>query len=409
MKKLLSLLLTACLLLGLAACGSAAPDPNAGLYEADTVEALGMTLQAADVYENGLSIELKNGGKAVFRYEGKDYSMKWTLDGQSFTAKGGGAELKGTLANGVLRIENLLDSGVNITFVREGANPGAADEAETGMPDPEALPPVTVAESDDFDWWRGTWYGWRVNYQVGSAFGGSEDSAYDVLAAIEGDENNATLTIWDYDESAEDAILFAPVSLQEGASEHGSLLAEGGWLWDMTIPYGAWSIDPALSEVSALDHMICLDCEYVNPENENDWVRYRFYLRPWGMDWEDVRTADTSDMSYDDMMPLFYDDWYLPQIGPGAVGAAASAGAGDPSVLFGEWAHGSYRYVFNADGTGSYLGGPDPINFSYAVSGDQVTLTYENVTTPNTFTFSVEGDVLYITDSFDRVVDYTRS
>ena len=31
--------------------------------------------------------------------------------------------------------------------------------------------------------------------------------------------------------------------------------------------------------------------------------------------WDDVRSADTSEMLYEDMMPLHYEDWYLPQLG----------------------------------------------------------------------------------------------
>ena len=118
MKKLFALLLLAALLVSLAACGSSGPkDPNCGLYEAVEAEVFGITVKVEDVFEDGLSIELKDGGKAVFRYEGKDYSMKWTRDGEIFHAEGGGAELDGTLADGVMQLEDILGSGVQIKLV----------------------------------------------------------------------------------------------------------------------------------------------------------------------------------------------------------------------------------------------------------------------------------------------------
>ena len=45
-----------------------------------------------------IAIKREDGGKAIFRYEGKDYSMKWTLDGTTLHAEGGGADLDGTLS-----------------------------------------------------------------------------------------------------------------------------------------------------------------------------------------------------------------------------------------------------------------------------------------------------------------------
>lgn len=51
-----------------------------------------------------------------------------------------------------------------------------------------------------------------------------------------------------------------------------------------------------------------------DPSDPDSGFNYYIILRPWGMDWEDVRIADNSDNLYTDMMPLAYDDWYLPNI-----------------------------------------------------------------------------------------------
>ena len=117
-EKWIALALALTLVLGLAACGgSAEADPNAGLYEAESAQMYGLSIQISDVFEDGFSLELKNGGKAVFHDEGKDYNLKWTLDGDVFHAEGGGAALDGTLSEGVMQLQNVLDSGMEITLV----------------------------------------------------------------------------------------------------------------------------------------------------------------------------------------------------------------------------------------------------------------------------------------------------
>ena len=117
-KKVTALLLIALLTAAFCACGSSEPDPNAGLYKGTAAEMDGITLDLAELFGDDFSIELLNGGKAKFNYDGESYNMKWTLDGTAFSAKGGGAELNGTLADGVMSLENVLDSGVQITLER---------------------------------------------------------------------------------------------------------------------------------------------------------------------------------------------------------------------------------------------------------------------------------------------------
>ena len=123
-EKWIALALALVLVLGLPACGeSEQPDPNAGLYEAESAKMYGISIQISDVFEDGFSLELKNGGKAVFHYEGKNYNLKWTLDGEVFHAEGGGATLDGSLSEGVMLLQNVLDSGMEITLVCKELTP----------------------------------------------------------------------------------------------------------------------------------------------------------------------------------------------------------------------------------------------------------------------------------------------
>ena len=85
-----------------------------------------------------------------------------------------------------------------------------------------------------------------------------------------------------------------------------------GSIFGFDIGHADWIVDPGASMVSEFDYMIQIDGTVV--DEDGDWFDYKLFLRPWGMDWEDIRYADTSEMLYDDMLPLYYDDWYLPQI-----------------------------------------------------------------------------------------------
>lgn len=93
---------------------SSKDDPNAGVYKAVSATAFGMEMSADEVFEDDVIIELKGNGKADFKYEGDSYSMKWELDGKKFHAEGGGAELDGNLEDGVMELEDLLSSGVDL-------------------------------------------------------------------------------------------------------------------------------------------------------------------------------------------------------------------------------------------------------------------------------------------------------
>ena len=102
------------------------------------------------------------------------------------------------------------------------------------------------------------------------------------------------------------------------------MMSESGTILNLSIKHADWIVDPGASMVSDFDHMIHIDSTMY--DEDGDWIDYDFFLRPWGMDWEDVRVADTSNLLYDNMMPLEYDSWYLPQIGGTAVPISSGDG-----------------------------------------------------------------------------------
>ncbi|MCR5733345.1 MAG: hypothetical protein K6G22_01950 [Lachnospiraceae bacterium] len=98
-------------------CGGSADedDPNLGVYVAKYAEMSGFKVSVEEVYEDGFIIELKKKGKAHLEADGEDGgTIKWTLDGDKFHAEGGGAELDGTLSDGQMVLENVMDSGMTL-------------------------------------------------------------------------------------------------------------------------------------------------------------------------------------------------------------------------------------------------------------------------------------------------------
>lgn len=98
MKKIIALLLAMAMLLSLAACGG--KDPNAGVYNAVSCEALGFSLDC-----EGDWLELKAGGKGRLCLMGEEYKCSWTLEGEVFTLKNHGDEFQGTLHNGIITLD----------------------------------------------------------------------------------------------------------------------------------------------------------------------------------------------------------------------------------------------------------------------------------------------------------------
>lgn len=421
MKKLLSILMALSMLLALAACGgSAEPDPNAGLYVGDTVVAYGITLNAADYFGDDFSLELQSGGKAVLHYDGDTQRLKWSLDGTAFHAEGGGESLDGTLADGAIVIPNMLDTGMSVTFVNRDyeapapvALPGVESkgEAETEpeaepetAAEPEAEPETeTAAEPEPepetasaYAWWEGKWYGWGVFYLADGIFAEYEDVAWDAVADITVDGDKGTFTI--YDISDLDAPeLTAEVRFEGGKTDAGKMVCvKGGFLEDaFTFEEGDWEVDPADEEEGDLEHTFLFT--FVCEEGDNSF-RVCYVLRPWGMLWDDVREADTTGMLYDDMMPLQYEDWYLPQLEGDEASAARPLDPADKEGATGEVDMETLRSALPWLKTErNYSTTYDEVAALFGVHGQQIESVFEGKTIYRWWS----GDEAYIQVTFD--------
>jgi len=103
------------------ACGASVDtsDPNQGLWKATTGEMMGVSMDVTEFFGEGFTIELMSKGKCNLVADGKKAGGTWTLaDDGAFTVKGGGIDCKGYLEDGSLVLENVMDMGLDLYFVK---------------------------------------------------------------------------------------------------------------------------------------------------------------------------------------------------------------------------------------------------------------------------------------------------
>ena len=133
MKKIFSIVLGGIMVLSLAACGGGrADDVYVGKWISVSGTAMGITLTGESV--EGFGLELKAGGKGSMTIEGEETNVKWTNDDVNLTVKVQGEELIGKIGTDTLTFENLLNTGMDLTFAKEGTD---AAKLENVLPENE--------------------------------------------------------------------------------------------------------------------------------------------------------------------------------------------------------------------------------------------------------------------------------
>ena len=311
MKKILSLALALMMLLALGACGSkggeTSDDPNLGKYIGAEFSGDGSQWFLLDeIYDEGESyIELKSGGKGVFCLGGDATDIKWELksDG-SLKLTRDNLESSGTLQDGVITLTDLWGSAVTVTFIK-GDGASSTEKTDNAL----------------LDWWNGDWYGWWKMTGCSGDYEEMEGAWWDICGTIDiGSDMTGIVRLWDEDYSRDSLMAKVNVSLStSGTGEHGTLMSEDGQFTDVYLEHADWIVDPGLMD---FEDLIRIDGYY---ENGDDEFYYEIYLRPWGIEWDDVDA---------DSLPSRYEDWYLPLIRarkpmPDAIGAGVPTDGGD--------------------------------------------------------------------------------
>ena len=229
---------------------NAADDSILGVYFADKAVAYGMDVAISTMWQNGFSIELQEGGKCIATVDGSTGEATWKLDGETFTLSEDGLDLTGTLSNGVLFLENIMDTGVDLYFTKDGS----------------MIPAETPSDADSA--WAGDYYGWwAVLDPTGKYVVDDNDilPAWDVCASIINyGDGTGYLNIWDEDN---DVVVKAGVTFASGLTEKGTMACRNGNFWDSELKEGDWVVEPADSMVSEFANMLCIDGRYVDPNN----------------------------------------------------------------------------------------------------------------------------------------------
>ena len=130
MKRLKYLLAAGIAAVSLCACGDGeATEPGTGVYVAKTGSAMGIEMSVEDVFEEGFKLDLRDNGKGRIYVDGEDARFKWTLDGTDFSGEGGGAELSGTMKDGVIELHDVMGTGIDMKLVCDEIAGNAGDTA----------------------------------------------------------------------------------------------------------------------------------------------------------------------------------------------------------------------------------------------------------------------------------------
>lgn len=177
---------------------------------------------------------------------------------------------------------------------------------------------ATPAGKDSF--WNGQWYGWWCIRYASGDYETFDGIAWDIYAVIDDyEDGTGYITLWDSETTKDSPLVRGYLNIHEDGvmtSDYCTFYDSGEWLPNVVtvqpMDFSDWYVNPESSSVSHFENMVEIEGFYEDPTNGNNYFTYYMYLRPWGTDWEDVRNGDTSGCIYSDMMPVIYDDWYVP-------------------------------------------------------------------------------------------------
>ena len=275
MKKLFIVLA----LLFLTACGGYDPyDPSMyGYYVGTTIDAAGFPIAMTQVYKGENYLHLQAEGEGTLCLSGHEYSIEWGMKDGEFVLVLQKDKSYGTVEQGQILL-NYLGMDTILHFEpRHDYRPGYIEA-------------VTPAQKQ----YNGDWYGWWVIDYADGIYAGQAGSWWDLCANVSLYESDTgMITLWDQDYSRSN-----PLGEVELMADEGGVLYSGeGYFGAATVGQGDWCIDP---ESHGTEDMMVIQGYY---ETEEGGFVYTAYLRPWGVDWEEIAQK-----------PYHYEDWYLPLI-----------------------------------------------------------------------------------------------
>ena len=255
-------------------------------------------------------LELMDKGKGELRLDGETYKFRWELDDEDLTIVQAKDEYTGTLIDG----EIILDiNGDTFTYRHEDWEAPVVDTppeedfteaapAETEAPAEDPTDPNTLA------FWEGDYYGWWIVNDVYEGDTSDEGKWWDCFANVSFNrDGTAWVTVWDEDGSRSEPLgeVKMEITLVDyGVVEFNSI---SGGFGGCDVEYGQWYCRS--DDDTDFDQTFWFSATYNDGEGLH--FDYTFYMRPWGHDWKDVAREAP------DLLPGYYEDWYLPLIEAG--------------------------------------------------------------------------------------------
>ena len=268
---------------------------------------------------DGFTIELKENGVCTSYSAGIPTDGTWTLTGSTLQITASGVTMSGTLKDGVMKFENVANTGISITLRKSDSAGGAATDASdilnrfinSGSSDApeedsasESAAGTAPVQMQEF--WDGDWYGWWMITEADGEYAEMSGYWWDCCANITmSSPSSGEMVLWDETFSRSNALAELTLAFDDSGT-YGTAASVSGWFLSEPVTPATWAIDPDTAEYP---NMIAFSASY---SDDTGSFEYYVCMRPWGERWDDVALSDPDDV------PYYYEDWYLPLIDAGS-------------------------------------------------------------------------------------------
>lgn len=124
-KNFGSILLALCLMfmtIMMSGCGESEPSPLEGKWIAIVGVSEGISVPIKDVIDGSFEFVLKKGHKVELIADDESGKGKWEEEGNTITIKIQGETLVGEVGEDIITFDNMMDTGVQFIFAKEGTD-----------------------------------------------------------------------------------------------------------------------------------------------------------------------------------------------------------------------------------------------------------------------------------------------
>ena len=286
-----------------------APPTPVGRYDIESMTVMEQTLEGDVLAQMGETwLEIRDDGSCTLMLMGEKVTGTYTLDDGDITCTLEGVECTGTWDEGSVELI-MAEEGTELVMVF----------AKT-----DSLPIGGTETAGGYDWWEGDWYGWWIVTDATDEYDYLIDSYWDACATIEVDGTTGTIAVWDENYQCSEPLALVEGEFDEGFGDYGCFESDSGTFMDSEVGYWDWVVDSDAADAGYIDNMVCISGTYTDDDGES--FDYYIFLRPWGMEWDDLEGKEIPTAPYDDMMPGGYYSWYLPLLEKGVTKAPDQVG-----------------------------------------------------------------------------------